>query len=101
MLRQAFTTAFAQVDLVVTPTSPSVAFPLGERTSDPVRMYASDTFTVPVSLAGLPALSLPCGIADGLPVGLQIIAAHGADGDLIRAGRAVEATLAPPPAAVR
>ncbi len=101
MLRQAFATAFAQVDLVVTPTSPSVAFPLGERTSDPVRMYASDTFTVPVSLAGLPALSLPCGIADGLPVGLQIIAAHGADGDLIRAGRAVEATLAPPPAAVR
>jgi aspartyl-tRNA(Asn)/glutamyl-tRNA(Gln) amidotransferase subunit A len=101
MLRQAFAAAFALVDLVVTPTSPSVAFPLGERTSDPVRMYASDTFTVPVSLAGLPALSLPCGMADGLPVGLQIIAAHGGDRDLIRAARAVEATLAPPPAAER
>lgn len=101
MLRQAFAAAFTQVDLVVTPTSPSVAFPLGERTSDPVRMYASDTFTVPVSLAGLPALSLPCGMADGLPVGLQIIAAHGRDGELIRAGRAVEATLALPPVADR
>jgi len=99
LLRQAFAAAFAQVDLVVTPTSPSVAFPLGERTADPVRMYASDTFTVPVSLAGLPALSLPCGAAGGLPVGLQIIAAHGRDTDMIRAAGAVEAILALPPAA--
>jgi len=101
LLRRAFAEAFTHVDLVVTPTSPSVAFPLGARTADPVTMYASDTFTVPVSLAGLPALSLPCGMADGLPVGLQIIAGHGQDKFMISAGKAVEATLPPTPAAAR
>ncbi len=96
-LATAFADAFAGADLLVTPTSPSVAFPLGERSGDPVRMYASDCFTVPASLAGLPALSLPCGAADGLPVGLQIMAPHGREDLLLQAGRALEEALALPP----
>ena len=57
---------------MVTPTSPTVAFKLGERTADPLAMYLSDYFTVPMSLAGIPAVSIPCGLSDGLPVGFQI-----------------------------
>src|SRR5205085_11597357 len=67
-----FRTAFAGVDFIVTPTSPTVAFRLGERTDDPLAMYMSDYCTVPMSLAGIPAISIPCGLSDGLPVGLQI-----------------------------
>ena len=65
-----FDAAFATVDLVITPTSPTVAFRLGERTADPLAMYLSDYFTVPMPLAGIPAISIPCGLSDGLPVGL-------------------------------
>ena len=65
-----FRAAFEKVDFVVTPTSPTVAFKLGERTEDPLAMYLSDYFTVPMSLAGIPAISIPVGLADGLPVGL-------------------------------
>ena len=82
---------------MVTPTSPSVAFPLGERTADPVRMYAADIFTVPVSLAGLPAASLPCGSSQGLPVGLQLIAGQGRDDLLLGAARRIEEVLDIPP----
>ncbi|HXN36680.1 MAG TPA: amidase family protein, partial [Solirubrobacteraceae bacterium] len=67
-----FRSAFEQVDLIVTPTAPSVAFKLGEKTADPLAMYLNDFCTVPMSLAGIPAISIPCGLADGLPVGLQI-----------------------------
>jgi aspartyl-tRNA(Asn)/glutamyl-tRNA(Gln) amidotransferase subunit A len=67
-----FRNAFEQVDLIVTPTAPSVAFKLGEKTADPLAMYLNDFCTVPMSLAGIPAISVPCGLADGLPVGLQI-----------------------------
>ena len=89
----AFKAVMDRVDLVVTPTSPCVAFPLGERLADPVRMYAADTFTVPVSLAGLPAASLPCGTHDGLPVGLQLIAGLGRDDLLLGAARSIETAL--------
>jgi aspartyl-tRNA(Asn)/glutamyl-tRNA(Gln) amidotransferase subunit A len=89
----AFKAVMDRVDLVVTPTSPGVAFPLGERLADPVRMYAADTFTVPVSLAGLPAASLPCGTHDGLPVGLQLIAGLGRDDLLLGAARSIETAL--------
>ena len=67
-----FSAAFEQVDFVVTPTSPTVAFELGERTADPLAMYLSDYFTVPMPLAGIPAISIPCGLSEGLPVGFQI-----------------------------
>src|SRR5690242_20968240 len=66
-----FRDAFGRVDVVVTPTSPTVAFKLGERTKDPLAMYLSDYFTVPMSLAGIPALSIPVGLSEGLPVGLS------------------------------
>src|SRR6202007_1264727 len=67
-----FSTALDAVDLVVTPTAPSVAFRLGEKTADPLAMYLNDYCTVPMSLAGIPAISIPCGLSGGLPVGLQI-----------------------------
>ncbi|MFQ3573876.1 MAG: Asp-tRNA(Asn)/Glu-tRNA(Gln) amidotransferase subunit GatA [Thermodesulfovibrionales bacterium] len=76
LLRTDFEKAFETVDLILTPTSPSVAFKVGERSNDPLQMYLSDIFTISVNLAGLPAISIPCGFAHNLPVGLQIIGRH-------------------------
>lgn len=73
LLRDEFARALERVDVIATPTAPSVAFPLGERLADPVSMYLSDIYTASVNLAGLPAVSVPAGFSDGLPVGLQII----------------------------
>jgi aspartyl-tRNA(Asn)/glutamyl-tRNA(Gln) amidotransferase subunit A len=73
LIKSDFDRAFESFDVIVAPTSPSVAFPLGARTQDPLAMYLSDVCTLPASLAGLPALSLPCGLSEGLPVGLQIV----------------------------
>ena len=72
-LCRSFTAAFEGVDLLLSPTAPTVAFGLGERTDDPIAMYAADVFTVPASLAGLPASSSPVGESQGLPVGLQLV----------------------------
>ncbi len=69
-----FDEAFRSYDVLATPTSPTVAFPLGSKTDDPIQMYLSDVFTLPVNIAGIPGLSLPCGLVDGLPVGLQLLA---------------------------
>lgn len=80
-----FRAAFAEVDLVLGPTSPSVAFPFGARLDDPVQMYLSDIYTIAANLAGLPALSLPCGLVDGLPVGLQLIGDYFTEGRLLNA----------------
>ena len=85
-----FRAAFERVDLVVTPTSPSVAFRLGERTHDPMAMYMSDYCTVPMSLAGLPAISIPGGLSDGLPVGFQITGPAFAENRLLAAARSLE-----------
>jgi aspartyl-tRNA(Asn)/glutamyl-tRNA(Gln) amidotransferase subunit A len=91
-----FTTAFDDVDFVVTPTSPSVAFGLGEKTDDPLAMYLGDLFTVPISLAGIPAASIPVGLAEPegggspLPVGLQIAAPAFAEQKLLDAAYALE-----------
>jgi aspartyl-tRNA(Asn)/glutamyl-tRNA(Gln) amidotransferase subunit A len=73
LIKNDFEKAFGEVDLIMTPTAPTTAFTFGEKTKDPVQMYLSDIYTVPVNLAGVPALSLPCGQINGLPVGLQII----------------------------
>ncbi|NUR24308.1 MAG: Asp-tRNA(Asn)/Glu-tRNA(Gln) amidotransferase GatCAB subunit A, partial [Catenulispora sp.] len=85
--------AFAQVDVLVSPTTPTTAFPIGERADDPMAMYLADLCTIPSNLAGNAAMSLPCGLApeDGLPVGLQIIAPTMADDRLYKVGAAVEA----------
>ncbi|WP_016909968.1 Asp-tRNA(Asn)/Glu-tRNA(Gln) amidotransferase subunit GatA [Streptomyces xiaopingdaonensis] len=93
LITQDFERAFAQVDVIVSPTTPTTAFPLGERADDPMAMYLADVCTLPVNLAGNAAMSLPCGLApeDGLPVGLQIIAPAMADERLYRVGAAVEA----------
>jgi aspartyl-tRNA(Asn)/glutamyl-tRNA(Gln) amidotransferase subunit A len=85
-----FRTAFAEVDLVVTPTSPTVAFGLGERMADPLAMYLSDYCTVPMSLAGIPAISIPCGLSEGLPVGLQIAGPAFSENRLLDAAHALE-----------
>ncbi|MBI5517802.1 MAG: Asp-tRNA(Asn)/Glu-tRNA(Gln) amidotransferase subunit GatA [Deltaproteobacteria bacterium] len=91
-LREDFRQTFAQVDVVATPTSPTVAFPLGQRVDDPVAMYQADVCTLPASLAGVPALSLPVGESpSGLPVGLQLLAPHFAEARLLRVARGVEA----------
>jgi aspartyl-tRNA(Asn)/glutamyl-tRNA(Gln) amidotransferase subunit A len=82
------------VDAIVAPTSPTVAFGLGARLSDPVAMYLSDVFTVPVNVAGLPGLSVPCGLSDGLPVGLQLIGRPWDEERVLRIGRAYEAITA-------
>ncbi|HYN52219.1 MAG TPA: amidase family protein, partial [Thermoleophilaceae bacterium] len=88
-----FRAAFEQVDFVVTPTSPTVAFELGERTADPLAMYLSDYFTVPMSLAGLPAVSIPAGLSEGLPVGLQIAGPAFSEAKILDAAHALERAI--------
>jgi aspartyl-tRNA(Asn)/glutamyl-tRNA(Gln) amidotransferase subunit A len=88
-----FSSAFRSVDFIVSPTSPTVAFKLGERTSDPLSMYLSDYCTVPMSLAGIPAISIPCGLSGGLPVGLQIAGPALSDGALLDAAHALEQAI--------
>lgn len=93
-----FTNAFQSVDVLLTPTSPFLPFKIGERSADPVAMYLADLFTVPVSLAGVPAVSLPCSVVNGLPVGMQLIAAQFQESILLRAAAGLERiTSAPAP----
>ncbi len=101
LIRREFDAAFEQVDLIVTPTSPGVAFKLGEKTADPVAMYLNDVFTLPVNIAGLPGVSVPGGMSEGLPVGLQFIGRPFDEPTLLRAADAYQRatswhTLRPP-----
>jgi aspartyl-tRNA(Asn)/glutamyl-tRNA(Gln) amidotransferase subunit A len=95
LISRDFDAAFEQVDVLVSPTTPTTAFPLGERVDDPMAMYLADLCTIPSDLAGNAAISVPCGLApeDGLPVGLQIMAPALADDRTYRVAAAVEAAL--------
>jgi len=90
LIRRDFETAFASVDLVLMPTSPTVPFSLGEKTEDPLQMYLADVYTIPVNLAGLPAVSVPCGFAGGLPIGVQLIGRAFDEGMVLRAAHTYE-----------
>jgi aspartyl-tRNA(Asn)/glutamyl-tRNA(Gln) amidotransferase subunit A len=94
VIRDEHAAAFEDFDVLVSPTSPTVAFELGARTANPLAMYAADLLTIPSNLAGLPGLSIPCGLSDGLPVGLQLIGRQFAENLLFRAGHALERALA-------
>jgi aspartyl-tRNA(Asn)/glutamyl-tRNA(Gln) amidotransferase subunit A len=85
--------AFEQFDVLVSATSPTVAFELGAKTQDPLAMYASDLLTIPSCMAGLPGLNIPCGTSDGLPVGFQIIGPQFAENTLFRVGHALEKAI--------
>ncbi|WP_159806856.1 Asp-tRNA(Asn)/Glu-tRNA(Gln) amidotransferase subunit GatA [Cellulomonas citrea] len=94
LIQRDFAAAFAQVDVLVSPTAPTTAFRLGEKLDDPLAMYLNDVATIPVNLAGVPGISVPSGLSDdGLPVGFQVIAPARADDRLYRIGAALEAAL--------
>jgi aspartyl-tRNA(Asn)/glutamyl-tRNA(Gln) amidotransferase subunit A len=103
LIRRDFERAFSTVDFLISPTSPTTAFRIGERTSDPLAMYLSDICTIPTSLAGLPAVSIPCGLADGLPVGLQVAGPAFSENRLLDVAHALEAAIGfdPSPPGVR
>ena len=95
LIQRDFDAAFAQVDVIATPSAPTTAFKLGEKIDDPLQMYLNDVTTIPVNLAGVPGISVPSGLAeeDGLPVGIQFIAPARSDARLYRVGAAAEALL--------
>ncbi|MEK7662237.1 MAG: amidase family protein, partial [Patescibacteria group bacterium] len=91
LITEDFRSAFCDVDAIVTPTTPTPAFKLGEKTANPLEMYLADIFTVPVNLAGVPAISVPSGrTKEGLPLGFQIIAPWWGEASLFEIGRVVE-----------
>ncbi len=91
LIKKDFEEAFKKCDAIITPTAPTTAFKIGEKTQDPLQMYLSDIFTISVNLAGLPGLSLPCGFdSEGLPIGMQIIGKHFDEATILRIGFAYE-----------
>jgi len=102
LIAQDFADAFRRCDVIMGPTSPTTAFKLGAKTADPVQMYLNDIYTIPAPLAGIPALSIPCGFGDGLPVGLQIMGNYFAEARLLNLAhqyqRATDWHLQMPPA---
>jgi aspartyl-tRNA(Asn)/glutamyl-tRNA(Gln) amidotransferase subunit A len=88
-----FRAAFERFDFIVTPTSPWTAFELGEKTDDPLQMYMNDFCTVPMPLAGIPAISIPSGLSDGLPVGFQLAGPAFSEGKLLDAAYALEQAI--------
>jgi aspartyl-tRNA(Asn)/glutamyl-tRNA(Gln) amidotransferase subunit A len=91
LIRKDFDDAFKRVDVIVTPTAPTTAFKLGEKTQDPLQMYLSDIYTISINLAGLPALSIPCGFdAEGMPIGMQMIGRHFDEATILRAAHCYE-----------
>ncbi len=90
MIADDFKRAFGTVDVLMGPTTPTAAFPLGDKTSDPITMYLNDIYTIGANLAGLPAMSIPCGFVGGLPVGLQIVGPQFSEGKLLNAAHAFQ-----------
>jgi aspartyl-tRNA(Asn)/glutamyl-tRNA(Gln) amidotransferase subunit A len=90
LIRQEFDQAFEKFDALVTPTSPTVPFKIGEKVDDPLQMYLSDVCTLPINIAGVPAISVPAGFADGLPVGMQIIGKPFSEATLLKIAYAYE-----------
>jgi aspartyl-tRNA(Asn)/glutamyl-tRNA(Gln) amidotransferase subunit A len=90
LIRGDFDEAWRHVDVIVAPTSPTVAFPLGARTDDPYQMYLSDVFTIPANMAGIPGVAIPCGFSDGLPVSLQVLGPPFAEAAILRVADAYE-----------
>uniref|UniRef100_UPI0025CD572F amidase family protein n=1 Tax=Demequina sp. TaxID=2050685 RepID=UPI0025CD572F len=95
LVQRDFDAAFEQCDVLVSPTTPTTPFKIGERIDDPLAMYLNDVATIPANLAGIPGMSLPAGVApeDGLPTGFQILAPAHEDARLYRIGAALEASL--------
>jgi aspartyl-tRNA(Asn)/glutamyl-tRNA(Gln) amidotransferase subunit A len=86
LINEDFRRAFREVDVLMGPTTPTPAFPSGAKVDDPITMYLNDIYTIGANLAGLPAMSIPCGLVEGLPVGLQIIGPHFAEAKILNAG---------------
>ena len=93
VIKQEFAAAFDEYDVLLSPTSPTVAFPLGDKVENPLAMYLADVLTIPPNMAGLPGLSIPCGLSEGLPVGLQILGPQFSENTLFTVGHALERAL--------
>jgi aspartyl-tRNA(Asn)/glutamyl-tRNA(Gln) amidotransferase subunit A len=93
VISREFAAAFQRFDVLVSPTSPTIAFKLGEKTENPLAMYLADVLTIPPNMAGLPGLSIPCGLSESLPVGLQLIGPQFSENTLFRAGHALEQAI--------
>jgi aspartyl-tRNA(Asn)/glutamyl-tRNA(Gln) amidotransferase subunit A len=93
IIREEHAAAFERFDVLLSPTSPTVAFPLGAKTQDPLAMYLSDVFTIPSCMAGLPGLNIPCGLSEGLPVGLQLVGRQFSENTLFHVGHALEQAI--------
>ena len=90
LIRQDFVNVFKDVDILIAPSTPTVAFPLGEKTSDPVQMYLNDIFTIPANIAGIPAISIPAGLIKNMPIGVQLMGPHHSEKMLLKTAHAYE-----------
>jgi aspartyl-tRNA(Asn)/glutamyl-tRNA(Gln) amidotransferase subunit A len=90
LIRRAYETAFREVDLILTPTAPTTSWKIGEKSDDPLAMYLEDIFTVGANVAGLPAISVPCGDAAGLPVGMHLLAPWFEEARLLEVAKAYQ-----------
>ena len=90
MIRNEFSSVFNDYDVLITPTSPSTAFLIGEKTEDPLQMYLNDICTIPANIAGIPAISIPAGFSNGLPIGMQIMGNYFSENTILNAAYAFE-----------
>ena len=90
LIKDEFDRAFERCDAIVTPTSPTVAFTIGQKVNDPLAMYLNDVFTLPGNIAGIPGISIPCGLSEGLPVGLQVMTNSFQEATMFRVAAAYE-----------